>query len=349
MVVNELRRKIMLKVNTIQVKDCIEGLKDLPNECVQCCVSSPPYYRLRDYGVKGQYGLEDTPEAYIEKMAAVFEEVKRVLKKDGTLWLNLGDSYWGSGKAGNSAAYKEQHAETARYATQTIAAGLPTLGKHPTIKHKDLIGIPWLVAMALRERGWYLRQDIIWHKRNCMPESVADRCTRAHEYVFLFSKQPQYYFNADAISTIQSPEFLKRYQGAIIDNKYTTPDNGVPLQSLYQPRPATKDAKFSLENLASFKANRRSVWSISYKGFSEKHFATFPLELPTLCIKAGSKEKDIVLDPFMGAGTTALAAGLLERYYLGFELNPMYAAIAERRLRSRLGLFYREHDLIINN
>lgn len=300
------------------MEDCREGLAKLPDEYVQCCITSPPYWSLRDYGVKGQIGVESAPEEYANRLVDIFNEVKRVLKPDGVLWLNLGDAYWGSGKAGRSPGYKSRHREFGKISNRDVSCfGIPTNHRRESIKPKDLIGLPWMVAFALRRAGWYLRQDIIWHKPNPTPESVADRCTKAHEYIFLFTKNRKYYFDNEAIKT---------------------PAKGKSAHDLFS-RPSRKGIDHPYVNAFRGKsrgpylrANRRSVWSISNKPFKGAHFATFPPEIPKLCILAGSREKDIVLDPFMGAGTTALAAKQLGRNYLGFELNPEYVRLAEKRL-----------------
>lgn len=191
----------MLTINTIHNLDCLQGMKMMPDESVQCCVTSPPYWGLRDYGTKEQIGFEPSPEEYITNLVAVFTEVKRVLKSDGTVWLNMGDAYWGSGKAGKSSDYQTRHTEFGKQSKHTSRFGIPTTGKHPLLKAKDLIGLPWMLAFALRKDGWYLRQDIIWHKPNPMPESTRDRCTKSHEYIFLLSKAPRYYFDQEAIKT----------------------------------------------------------------------------------------------------------------------------------------------------
>lgn len=336
----------MIAVNAIQIMDCLKGLKTLPDESIQCCVTSPPYWKQRDYGITEQYGLEETPELYVERLTEVFGQVKRVLKNDGTLWLNLGDAFWGSGKAGNNLVYQEKHKEFGKISRRQRHFGMPTTGKHADFKKKDLIGLPWMVAFALRRQGWYLRQDIIWHKKNCMPESVDDRCTRAHEYIFMFSKSAKYYYNADAIATIAHEQSLQRMKrGTSKLHKYAAGAPGQAMQGIAKERLKQKlhPEQISLAKASETdtKANRRSVWEISLKPFKEKHFATFPIDIPVLCIKAGSRENDIILDPFMGAGTTALAAALTNRYYTGFELNPDYAALAKRRLRLRMGIFYK--------
>lgn len=306
-------------LNTIINTDCLTGLRELPDSCVDCCVTSPPYYGLRDYGEDGQIGLEETPESYVQKLVDVFREVKRVLKPEGTLWLNLGDSYWG-GKGASSQAWttemvgKRESINGQQHQIASKGETRPTDKKHETIKPKDLIGIPWMVAFALRADGWYLRQDIIWNKPNPMPESVTDRCTKAHEYIFLLSKSQQYYYDADAIKfkTITNPNSPKTANGDSREcNSGRVGNNGEY-------------------------ANKRSVWTVTTKPFSEAHFATFPEDLIVPCIKAGCPEKGIVLDPFMGAGTTGLVARKLTRNFIGFELNPEYIKIAENRIRPHL-------------
>lgn len=307
----------MFIVDQIYNVDCLSGLKNLPDNCVQCCVTSPPYWRLRDYGIAGQLGLEDTPEQYVKALARIFREVKRVLKPDGTLWLNLGDCYWGSGKAGKNPDYQARHTEFGKPSKNTARFGMPTTGKHPCIKNKDLIGLPWMIAFALRKQGWYLRQDIIWHKPNCLPESVTDRCGKSHEYVFLLSKSPKYYFDYKAIRT---------------------PAKG---KTLHDRTSRVARKGFDNQHIRGFRqqrgpydvVNRRSVWSITTKAFKGKHSAVFPPELPELCIKAGSRENDLILDPFMGAGTTALVTLILKRHYIGFELSPKYVQIADERIK----------------
>lgn len=301
-----------MELNKIYNSDCIEGLKTLPDNSVDCCVTSPPYFGLRDYGHEGQIGLEETPEAYVKKMVEVFTEVKRVLKKEGTLWLNIGDSYSNYGTGSTPGMQKKQY--------DLQGAGSVNKIGYPGIKTKDLIGVPWMLAFALRSSGWYLRQDIIWHKPNPMPESVTDRCTKAHEYIFLLSKSAKYYYDADAVSeTAISPgvRLATPYTAKSVGSTSTTPYNG--------------NAK---EN-----RNKRSVWTVTTKPFSEAHFATFPQDLIVDMIKAGCPVNGVVLDPFMGAGTTALVASKLNRNFIGFELNTEYIKIAEKRLSKELGMF----------
>lgn len=308
-----------MEINKILNGDCLEVLKTLQDECVNCCVTSPPYYGLRDYGHEGQIGLEETPELFVAKMVEVFTEVKRVLKKDGTLWLNLGDSY-----AANR-GYQVTQSGFEDYAIDIKKFG----GKGSKVpngyKPKDLIGIPWMVAFALRSAGWYLRQDIIWHKPNPMPESATDRCTKSHEYIFLLSKSQKYYYDNEAIKEDATdckprpPKPLSKYAG--VEKDFALHSGFMRGTDAYLDR------------------NKRSVWTVTTKPFSEAHFATFPEDLIVDCIKAGCPENGIVLDPFMGAGTTALVAAKLNRNFIGIELNEKYIKIAERRLQKELGMF----------
>lgn len=304
--------------NEIYLGDCIQGMSSLPDKSVNTCITSPPYYGLRDYGCDGQIGLEETPESYVQKMVDVFREVKRVLRDDGTLWLNIGDSYAGSGKgpAGNlGAKHNERHLEHKHSAI--VPKGL---------KPKDLIGIPWRVAFALQADGWYLRQDIIWHKPNPMPESVTDRCTKAHEYIFLLSKSPRYYFDSDAIQEDAKSYATDKRAGAgnlRYEGKRTIDKSGKNGQQSFVTINETR--------------NKRSVWTVTTKSFKDAHFATYPEDLIVPCILAGCPEGGLVLDPFMGAGTTALVSKKLGRNYVGFELNPEYRNIAIKRIENACG------------
>ena len=301
----------------ILIGDVREQLKQLADQSVNCVVTSPPYWGLRDYGNDGQIGLEQEPEDFINELVSVFREVKRVLRDDGTLWLNIGDSYSGSGKgtAGNlGKKHNERHLEHK-------TGGLIPSGTKP----KDLVGIPWMLAFALRADGWYLRQDIIWHKPNPMPESVRDRCTKAHEYIFLLSKSPKYYFDNEAMQepSAQLGKTNIRFGG----NKYGDSDD---------PKHATKSGNTYVD---SGKRNKRSVWTVTTRPFKGAHFATFPPALIEPCILAGCPEGGTVLDPFFGAGTTGLVAQRHNRKWIGCELNPEYAAIAQARIEAESTLF----------
>lgn len=304
----------------IEVGDCLQSMGFMGDQSVHTCVTSPPYFGLRDYGVDGQIGLEPTPEEFVAALVAVFREVRRVLRDDGTLWLNLGDSYsrppakGGSGPGGKNRDWYGDNYGKAR--GSAIPAGL---------KDKDSIGIPWRVAFALQADGWYLRQDIIWHKPNPMPESVKDRCTKAHEYIFLLSKGPKYYFDHEAIkepavggqtgrATSFKREGSKRAQA-------------IPGQTVGTHRADREDVAYNGET-----RNRRSVWTVTTKPFKGAHFATFPPDLIEPCILAGCPEGGTVLDPFGGAGTTGLVAEKHGRNAVLCELNPEYAEMAAERI-----------------
>ena len=295
---------------TILHGDSLEMLKTIPSSTVDCCVTSPPYYGLRDYGVNGQIGLEETPEEYVQKLVAVFREVKRVLKDDGPLWVNIGDSYCGTGDKGD---YRDPKYKDGRNG-QVVSRTKNVFG----LKHKDLIGIPWMLAFALREDGWYLRQDIIWHKPNPMPESVRDRCTKAHEYIFLLSKSRRYYYNYKAIqepTTTYDSNIRNRDIGKMNNTPGRSHMNGLK-HNMYKVR------------------NKRDVWSVPVRPFKGAHFATFPEELIKPCVLAGSRENGIVLDPFFGSGTTGVVATKFNRGFIGIELNSDYISIAKQRLES---------------
>jgi len=302
--------------------DCRDMLPTLPAESVHCCVTSPPYFGLRDYGHDGQIGLEQTPEAFVAELVAVFREVRRVLRDDGTLWLNLGDSYnaYNGNRGVSTGEANGRHHE--------IMPGLPK-GAGLTVaslKQKDLIGIPWRVAFALQADGWYLRQDIIWSKPNPMPESVRDRCTKAHEYLFLLSKSPRYYFDSEAM---QEPANYPEGAGNIVAQHIPGEregENANLCNGLHKCGP--RDTR-----------NKRSVWTVAAQPYSEAHFATFPPALIDPCIKAGCPEGGTVLDPFFGAGTTGLVANRLQRNAIGIELNAVYINIAEQRIYGDAPLF----------
>jgi DNA modification methylase len=310
----------------ILIGDARERLKELPDESVHCCVTSPPYFGLRDYGIDGQTGLEPTPEAFVAELVAVFREVRRVLRKDGTLWLNLGDSYAGSGKGGNPEGSKWS-GFVGNKAREKAAQ--PYGGQLWGMKPKDLIGIPWRVAFALQADGWWLRQDIIWHKPNPMPESVTDRCTKSHEYIFLLSKSERYFYDSKAIEEPANPAHFGRYAYDFTGSK-AGQDAAMPDGYTIHPKG---------ERAIRETRNKRSVWQITTQGYSEAHFATFPPELPEICIKAGCPPSGTVLDPFGGAGTTGLVADRLGRSAVLIELNPAYAELARSRIHGDAPMF----------
>lgn len=299
---------------TIYHGDCRDVLCELPDQSVNCCVTSPPYFGLRDYGVDGQIGLEPTPEEYVAQMVEVFREVRRVLRDDGTLWLNLGDSYAGGNGRGKSKPSGKQARNKGVDFMNGKTAIIPE-----NLKPKDLIGIPWRVAFALQADGWWLRQDIIWAKPNPMPESVTDRCTKAHEYIFLLSKNAKYWYDADAI--MESAAFPEmRHKSSKVSAAQMAAYRGNAPSNL--GRCGTSD---------SGTRNRRSVWTVSMKPYSEAHFATFPPDLIEPCILAGCPEGGIVLDPFLGSGTTARVANQLKRRVVGVELNAEYLELVKKR------------------
>ena len=283
-------------METILCGDALEQLRTLEPDSVHTCVTSPPYYNLRDYGTAGQIGAEATPEEYIENLVKVFREVQRVLRPNGTLWINIGDSYATRSGAQPPTNTRNIHGHTAKQ----LPAGY---------KYKDLMGIPWMLAFALRTDGWHLRQDIIWAKPNCMPERVRDRCTKSHEYIFLLSKSDRYYFDAAAISEPIAEINVTRYLKSFGGKGYR---NEVP----------------------NLRRNKRDVWTIGTGGFKGAHFAVFPEKLVEPCILAGCPEGGLVLDPFAGSGTTGVVAKHLARNFIGIELNPEYCRMADERIRA---------------
>lgn len=354
--------------NTVLQGDSLEVLKTLPNKSIDCCVTSPPYYGLRDYGtakwvggdpncphrrinkfsprtITGhhqdelignvgdaiyktvcplcgavredkQIGLEETPERYIEKLVSVFREVRRVLKDEGTFWLNIGDTY-------NVSSYRKDEKSSGNGKQGTNKGSYENVVERPratNCKPKDLIGIPWMLAFALRADGWYLRQDIIWQKPNPMPESVKDRCTKSHEYIFLLSKKPKYYFDHEAIQEDSVCKDDKRFGEGRIEYDGKRTDAGVENTKAQQSFVTINE-----------KRNKRDVWSVSTQAVKEAHFATFPEKLIEPCILAGCPVGGVVLDPFFGSGTTGRVASRLNRQYLGIELNPDYIDIANKR------------------
>lgn len=342
----------------IYTGDCLEILPTLEAESVQCCVTSPPYWGLRDYGIPpiswpdgwiGSFGLEPTPNLYIAHSVMIFNEVHRVLRDDGTLWLNLGDTYAiGAGKIGQNAWRGSRGGHEGKHKYSEAARGTgpmtqPNRMPIPGLKSKDLVGIPWRVAFALQAEGWWLRSDVIWNKPNGMTESVTDRPTKSHEYIFLLTKAKRYYYDHEAIEEPQSESERRRRlreQKEGLNTVYILRRD----QEHGQPRPGENGCARSVaaRQMLAEKGtkNRRSVWTITTKPFKEVHFATFPPEIPEICIKAGSKRGDTILDPFSGAGTTGNVAERLGRKYIGIELNPAYADMGEKRIEAaRLPLF----------
>lgn len=376
-----------MELNQVLLGDCLEVAKTLPDESVNCVVTSPPYFALRDYGADGQIGLENSPEEYIGKLVTLFREIRRVLRKDGTLWVNLGDSYWGGGW--RNAEFNSRSGDIQKGSLGThCGENLPSLkGGYKDIKDKDLVGIPWMFAFAMRADGWYLRQDIIWNKPNPMPESVTDRCVKCHEYIFLFSKSKSYYFDHEAIMeeavTQIDPRIGQRveYDGkrdgeegngqrAFVSLKVKGHQmGGKKYGENDDPHYATKSGKDYTakvrygsgtkaertheqgyseagghrDNSGGFDSemvvrdgvvvrNKRSVWTVNMKPTKEAHFATYPQKLIVPCILAGSPENGVVLDPFMGSGTTGIVARKLNRNFIGIELNPEYQKMATRRI-----------------
>lgn len=290
---------VSIKSNYIYTGDTLKTLKLFSDNSVDCCITSPPYYGLRDYGIEGQIGLEDTLHEYIDNILLVFDEIKRVLKKEGTFWLVIGDSYAGSNQGSGNKVGLSGLQSTNFGSEFVIRNGITSkLSKVEGCKSKDMCGIPWTIALKLRKRGWYLRQDIIWAKPNPMPESVRDRCTRSHEYIFLLSKSRKYYFDSDAIKEKASTDSALRYK-----------------------------SNMGLKN-------KRDVWVIASKGYKGAHFATFPPELIKPCILAGCPKNGTVLDPFFGSGTVGVVAKTYGRNYIGIDINPSYCKIAEERINS---------------
>lgn len=325
----------------IIVGDALQSLKSIPDGSVNCGVTSPPYYGLRDYGVAGQIGLEETPAEYISKLVAIFHEFRRVLRDDGTLWVNIADSYAGSGKGRNSDG---TCSAAGKQATNTGAIiGNLTKAKSDC-KPKDLIGIPWMLAFALRADGWYLRQEIIWAKPNPMPESVTDRCTKSHESIFLFAKSAHYYFDGRAIAEPVAETTITRLAQNIDEQHGSDRVPGKTNGTMKAAAPRYGGKKYT-EHPEIFnrtksgnaydlrdKRNKRDVWKISTTPFSGAHFATFPKKLIEPCILAGCPKGGTVCDMFCGSGTTGVVAYSHQREFIGIEIKPEYAKIAERRI-----------------
>jgi DNA modification methylase len=334
---------VKMKVNEIYHGDALEQLRLLPDKSVNCIVTSSPYWNLRDYQVDGQIGMEDTPQKFISVLVEIFAECHGVLKNDGTLWVNIGDSYAdGSKKRNTEQACRGSNLKGGK--DSQIACKNQKQKTGIGLKPKDLVGIPWMLAFALRDWGWYLRQDIIWSKPNPMPESVTDRCTRSHEYIFMFSKSAKYYYDHESIKTVAKYPGIagmdaSGYKDAkMFNGKHSDKQRG---HSRKHAGFNERWNKMTLEEQQSLNANKRSVWNVATKPFSGAHFATFPPELIVDCIKAGCPVNGIVLDPFFGAGTTGVVARKLGRNFIGIELNERYITeIALPRLSIELGMFF---------
>jgi DNA modification methylase len=325
-----------MKTPTVQILqgDCLDRLCTLPDQSVNCCVTSPPYYGLRDYGVAGQIGLEASPTKYVAKLVAVFNGVRRVLRDDGVLWLNLGDSHAAdrggtcmpaetlAGGVGGKADYDDPLRGRVRHTQRQAHRDAPSIG----LKHKDLMGIPWRVAFALQANGWYLRSDIIWHKPNPMPESVTDRPTKAHEYIFLLAKSERYYYDHEAVKEQAETKPMPRNKNS--EHYNASLGNG-------SDRFSAGERVYGEDGMR----NKRSVWTVATNPYKEAHFATFPPDLIKPCILAGCPAGGTVLDPFGGSGTTGQVALELGRNAILIELNPEYAKLIEQRTNVTPAMF----------
>ena len=332
-----------MNTNKTHIGNALDILKTFPDQWVNCIVTSPPYFGLRDYDVDLQVGLERTPTLYVERLVSIFEEAKRVLRDDGTLWIVIGDSYvGGKGQSGSKGSdcqdERHQSGESMNTAQQTLGGQKMTrptddrqMMKDENLKPKDLIGIPWRLAFALQQKGWYLRSDIIWSKPSSMPESVKDRVTRSHEYVFMLTKSSKYYYDQDAIRVSYEGRPLNRWGGSKMKRvkgkmkEYLDIQNVGNTSSMREGRPIRPNEKGS---------NKRSVWTVNTKVYPNAHFAVYPEELIEPCILAGCPENGLVLDPFMGSGTTAQVALLNSRNSVGIELNPEYETFINERMKN---------------
>lgn len=326
-------KEAFIKENTNKIicGDALETLKNFPNESINCCITSPPYYGLRDYHKKEQIGREKTVEEYLERLVAVFREVRRILKKDGTCFVVIGDSYAGT------SSKKEQR--DPKYPKGRNGQNSSITQKMLGYKSKDLMGIPWRLALALREDGWYLRSDIIWHKENAMPEACRDRPTRSYEHVFLLSKSPKYYYDYEQMSEPMKGVSKKRYvRGRKPDNKYLKENSGAKLQKINEAR---KYGEYKGDNIPQFR-NKRDIWTINTVSFRGNHYAVFPPKLAEICMIAGCPKGGIILDPFIGSGTVGFTAFLHNRKYIGIELNAEYVSLAKKRIESEVKEFNEE-------
>lgn len=306
--------------------DALDVLRTLPDNSVHCCITSPPYYALRDYGVDGQIGREDTPAQYVARLTEVFSEVRRVLRPNGTLWLNIADTYAAKGKPGESMDSKYPKGRTGQMAELNRRVD--------SCKAKDMIGIPWMLAFALRDTGWYLRSDIIWMKANPMPESCKDRPSRCYEHIFLLTKSRSYYYDAAAIAEPMAPSSIARYKRGRIGGKYA---EEVPGQGNIQGLNKARSGSYYEDGAVPTVRNKRDVWQINPFPYKGGHFAAFPPKLVETCLLAGCPQEGIVLDPFLGSGTTAAVAKQMGRHYIGIELNPDYCTLAEQRIGGAAG------------
>lgn len=310
----------MMELDTIFCGDALDVLRTLPDNSVHCCITSPPYYALRDYGAAGQIGREDTPAQYVARLTEVFSEVWRVLRPNGTLWLNIADTYCGTGSKGDHLDPKNPSGRNGQCVSLAQRV--------ENVKAKDMLGIPWMLAFALRDHGWYLRSDIIWMKANPMPESTKDRPSRCYEHIFLLSKSRRYYYDAAAIAepvAASTPARMKRGFGA--GNKYSADIPGQKHQHLNDHRPNG----YADEDIPQLR-NKRDVWQINTVPYRGGHFAAYPPKLAETCLLAGCPPEGVVLDPFLGSGTTAAVARQLGRHYIGIELNPDYCKLAQKRI-----------------
>ena len=309
----------MMELDTIFCGDALNVLRTLPDNFVHCCITSPPYYALRDYGVDGQIGREDTPAQYVARLTEVFSEVWRVLRPNGTLWLNIADTYCGTGSKGDHLDPKNPSGRNGQCVSLAQRV--------ENVKAKDMIGIPWMLAFALRDYGWYLRSDIIWQKANPMPESCKDRPSPCYEHIFLMAKSRKYYFNAEAIAEPVAESTPMRMRRKFGKNKYSAGIPGQTHQHLNDYRPNG----YAEEDIPLLR-NKRDVWQINSVPYKGAHFAAYPPKLVETCLLAGCPQDGIVLDPFLGSGTTAAVAKQMGRHYIGIELNPDYCALAEQRI-----------------
>ena len=309
----------MMELDTIFCGNALDVLRTLPDNFVHCCITSPPYYALRDYGVDGQIGREDTPAQYVARLTDVFSEVRRVLRPNGTLWLNIADTYCGSGSKGDHLAPKNPSGRNGQRVSLAQRV--------ENVKAKDMLGIPWMLAFALRDSDWYLRSDIIWMKANPMPESCKDRPSRCYEHIFLLTKSKSYYYDAAAIAEPVAESTPMRMRRKFGKNKYSAGIPGQAHQHLNDYRPNG----YAEEDIPLLR-NKRDVWQINSVPYKGAHFAAYPPKLVETCLLAGCPPDGIVLDPFLGSGTTAAVAKQMGRHYIGIELNPDYCTLAEQRI-----------------